>query len=119
MNLPTNTIDPMSGHREVITEKHLTREQRRAQERLKSEVEETYKALCDKFLDFFTNHDNPDSDEVIEKVKQLSGQWRIYCKRKNLISALFPAMDKYMDSLLNEYSESKTQPNEQESPQSI
>lgn len=109
MSANMNTIDPTGDHVEK-KEKRLSRQELRFQERIKSEVESTFKVLCDRFLDFFTQHDNPESQEVIDKIHQLSAQWRIYCKRKNLIASLYPAMDNYMNGLLAEYAESKKQP---------
>jgi hypothetical protein len=104
-------MSPANQHPTTVEqkEKPLSRQQRRAQERLKEEVQAVYKSLCDKFLDFFTQHDDPEGQEVINKVKQLGIQWHLYCKRKNLIASIYPALDQYMDSLLKEYLESKKQ----------
>jgi hypothetical protein len=88
-------------------EKPLTRQQRRSQERLKEEVQSTFKTMCDKFLDFFVSHDEPEGQEVIDKIKQMSTQWRLYCDRKKLIPTLYPVLDNYMDGLLQEYIQSK------------
>jgi len=88
-------------------EKILSRHERRAQERLKSDVEEMYNTLTVKFLDYFTASDNPEGQDVQEKAKQIAAQWRLYCSRKNLIRTLYPIVDTYINGLMKEYIDDK------------
>lgn len=88
-------------------EKHLSRHQRRFQERITAEAKQTHELLAEKFLLFFSQADNPEGEEVIERMKQVSAQWRLYCSRRQLNVKAFMAMDEFMDGILKQYQESK------------
>ncbi len=88
----------------------LTRAQKRANERLQEEEQATYNALTERFLEYFTQSEDPEGEAVQDKIKQISTQWRLYCQRKGLIPALFPMLDNYMDGLLRDYLRSKEEP---------
>ncbi len=103
--METSTAAPLQ--QDKTREKVLSRHERRAQERLKAEVEEMYNTLTVKFLDYFTASDNPEGNDVQEKAKQIAAQWRLYCSRKNLIPTLYPIIDTYINGLMKEYIDDK------------
>lgn len=81
----------------------LTRVQKRKNDRLRDEVDTLYSTLTLRFLTYFTNSEDPEGKDVQDKAKQVVAQWRTYCKAKQLIPTLYPAMDNYVDSLFKEY----------------
>jgi uncharacterized protein (DUF849 family) len=112
----TNTgieIDAEEAKRKAA-QKPETREQRRYRERINQEAADVMKTLKDRFTDFFVTCENPEGEEVQEKIKQISAQWRTHCKRRNLIPAAYPVMDEYMDSVLKEYVDQKNLKESQE-----
>lgn len=84
-------------------EKKLSRAEQRYQERVKAEVESTYKTLTVRFLDYFTSSDDPEGQAVQDKARQIAAQWRLYCSRKKLIPTLYPIVDAYINDLMKEY----------------
>lgn len=86
----------------------LTRQQRRFQERINKEVSDTLQKLTIKFYDFFMDND-PESDAVIKKQKELSAKWKMYCKRASLIDAAFELFDKNADKILTDYKTQKAE----------
>jgi len=101
---PTTEIEEQK--REAV-KPPISREQRRRREAINSEVQQKLKAFHDKFLDFFTNCDDPEGHEVVEKMKQLDAQWRVYCKNKELIPAAYPVINVYMAGVVQEYFDTK------------
>jgi hypothetical protein len=91
-------------------QKPESREQRRYRERINKEAQGIIKALQDKFLDFFTTCENPEGEEVVAKIKEISAQWRTHCKRRNLIAAAYPVLDQYMEDQVKQYYALKENP---------
>jgi hypothetical protein len=84
-----------------------TRDQRRQRERINNEAQQVIKTLQDKFFNFFIECENPEGPEVVEKMKQISAQWRLHCKRRNLIASAYTVLDEYMDNAIKEYYQQK------------
>lgn len=88
-------------------EKHLTREQRRRQERINQEVSAVFDQLTAKFVSFFLDSDNPEGPEVQERVKQIDAQWRVCCKRKGVLPKGYPLVKQWCEQYLKDYQEAK------------
>jgi hypothetical protein len=82
---------------------HKTREQIRANERIRQEIDEVYKSMSEKFTKFFIEVGEPEGQEVTDKLKQMDAQWRVFCKRKNLVISLYPVMKNFMEDVVKEY----------------
>lgn len=80
----------------------LTREQRRIKERVNKEVSTTLARLTLKFYEFFMDND-PSGKELLDKQKELSTKWKMYCHRMNLIDEALPLFDKNADKILDDY----------------
>jgi hypothetical protein len=80
-----------------------TREQRRWRERLNVEVNQMLSSLQDKFIAFFMACENPEGEEVVNKMKDYSARWKTFCKKKNLIPMAYPLVDDFMTNCLNDY----------------
>jgi hypothetical protein len=91
----------------------LNRKQERQKERREDEAKQTYQNFADRFLQFFINHDNPESSEVEEKRLTLNSQWKTYCKSMNLIPEAYNMFDVYSKALVKEYQDSKQPVHEQ------
>ncbi len=87
-----------------------TREQRRYRERINIEAQEVIQKLQNKFSDFFTTCEDPEGQEVVDKIAEISAQWRTHCKRRGLVPAAYPVLDQYMDAQLRQYQELKNNP---------
>lgn len=85
-----------------------SRFQRRLMEKINDQVNETHNFLAEKFLNYIITCDDPESDLVQEKAKQVSLQWRLFCKTKNLKPEAFPLMDEFCNSVIDEYKQLKT-----------
>lgn len=83
----------------------ISRAQKRFIERVEQEANMVFTALCDKFLAFFSTCENPQGQEVKDKMAEINGQWLTYATRRQLnIQALSMVKD-YMDSILKEFEE--------------
>lgn len=98
MEAEAKKIEPM------MVKKPLTREQRRAMDRLNKEVGDIIARLVNQWYEFFLDND-PDSEEVKTKQKEVSAKWRMYCKRKHLKAEAFTIVDKSITQLMEEYHE--------------
>lgn len=87
----------------------LSRSQRRDKERREEDAKRTYETLAEKFTNYFVGCDNPESEEVEERRRQMNAQWRVFCKKMNLIPAAYVMFDEYSKGLIKEYHESKIQ----------
>lgn len=85
----------------------LTREQKRSIDRANQEVMKIFDSFAEKFFNFFVNHDEPNSFDVIDKLKTMDAQWRLYCKKRNLKVHAFPMFKEYAENLMKEYKEFK------------
>jgi 5'(3')-deoxyribonucleotidase len=90
-------------------EKKLTREQRRFMQRIETEARRVHEQLAGRFMEYLVTCDNPHSPEVLEKASQISAQWKVFCRRKNLVPAVFNALENYCDGLIKEYQEIKAE----------
>jgi hypothetical protein len=88
-------------------EKPLTREQRRRHDRTNAEAISTIETLQAQFLNFFMASEETEGDAVSDKIREIDAKWRLYCKRKNLVPAAYPVMDKYMEDSIKEYYSNK------------
>lgn len=86
-------------------DKELTRKQKRHQERVSEEAKEVYEQFCKRFLDFIIFSDSTTEEGVKAKMGDLSKKWRLYCKQKNLLPAIYTIVDDYMNSVLLQYSD--------------
>lgn len=89
-----------------------SRSEKRLREKVNAEAIEILKTMEDRFLSFFATVENPEGEEVPEKVKQISAQWRTYCKRRNLKPEAYTVLDDYMNSTIKEYHKAKGTPAE-------
>jgi hypothetical protein len=89
-------------------QKPLTREQRRARERLNKEAGDMIARLVNQWYEFFLDND-PDSKEVQDKQKEVSAKWRMYCQRRHLKPEILPLIDKSIDKLIDEYKKAKAE----------
>lgn len=96
-----NTIE------EKKSERKLSREERRLIEKISRDAETTYNRMCQKFFEFFVNHDNPEGPEVEEKRKQMNAQWKMYCHRMKLIPAAIVMFEDYCKGVIKDYQDSK------------
>jgi hypothetical protein len=97
---------PVSTGNEVETPKeHLTREQKRFLQRINQEASKLHTHLVDKFTEFIVTCEDPEGGEVYEKMKSLSAQWKLFCKRKNLRPEAFNVIEDYCKSTIKEYNE--------------
>lgn len=84
----------------------LSREQRRAMDRIRSEVDQMYDRLCAQFFDFFIDND-PESEAVEQKAKELSSKWKVFCHRKNIVKELHGAIENFCTATIKEYKKAK------------
>lgn len=102
MDVVRNEVDQEEPKKEIP----LTREQRRVRERLNKEVSELIAKLVNQWYEFFLDND-PDSQVVKDKQKEVSAKWRMYCHRRHLKSEVFPLIDKSITQLMDEYKKAK------------
>lgn len=89
-------------------EKPISRQQRRLIERKEQEAKNTHELLCQSFLDFFIEHEQPESEEVVNKWKSISAKWKVYCTAKNLNKPAYNLIDTFCQGLINKYKEENT-----------
>lgn|SRR5690554_3924122 len=90
-----------------IQEKPLSREQRRRQDRLNQEIFAVFEQLTAKFVSFFLDCENPDGEQVEERMKQMDAQWRVYCKRKNVLPKGYTLFREWCEQYLKDYKAEK------------
>lgn len=86
----------------------LTREQRRAVERVNKEASEIVQRLVNSWYDFFLDND-PDSEEVKAKQREVNAKWRMYCKRRNLKPQAHNVVNQSIAGLIEEYKKEKAE----------
>lgn len=89
-----------------MEDKKLTREQRRIQERISNEAQQAYSKLAKSYFDFFIDND-PDSEPVKLKAKEVIHKWRMYCKHRNLIPKVYDQMLMYVNQVEKDYNYSE------------
>lgn len=85
----------------------MTRQERRAMARAEAEARQTLDILTGKFLEFFTDADDPEGQEVVDKMNQLSAQWKVYCHRRNLKKEAHPLVENYCKGVCEQYLKAK------------
>ncbi len=88
-------------------EKPITREQRRYIERRETEAKALHERLCQSFLTFFTESEDPEGPEVVEKWNSISARWKVYCAHKQLAPSAFPLLDTFCKSIVDTYLKAK------------
>jgi hypothetical protein len=88
-------------------QKQMTRQQRRFIQRIEQEAHQTLNNLAGKFLEFFTDSDDPEGQEVVDKMNQLSAQWKVYCHSKQLNKEALPMVENYCKAVCEEYIKAK------------
>ncbi len=88
----------------VDKEKPLTREQRRFKDRVESEATLQLNTFISRFYEFFMDND-PESEEVTKKRKELSAKWKMYCGRKNFKAEAFPLFDTAAQKIVDQFNE--------------
>lgn len=89
--------------------KDLTRDQKRFLERIESEAKQTFQQLADKFLNLFMASDDPEGEDITERGKQISAQWRTYVKKSKLDDKALPAIEQYISDVKAQYLQSKAE----------
>jgi hypothetical protein len=87
----------------------MPRNQRRFIERVEKEARETHQRLSDKFLAIVVNSDNPESEEILEKAKQLNAQWRLFCHGKQLNKEANDLIKNFCEKVIETYKKLKEQ----------
>lgn len=93
-------------------EKKLSRAEIRDQERRSREAKEAYTRLVDRFSEFFLNHDNPEGQEVVDRMDQVVAQWQGWCRRLNLTPDARPAMEVALKRIVDQYYRAKKEAKE-------
>lgn len=98
--------EPVSVGNEIEAPKeHLTREQKRFLERINKEASKLHSHLVGKFTEFIVTCDDPEGGEVYEKMKSVSAQWKLFCKKNNLRPEALNVIEDYCKSTIKEYNE--------------
>lgn len=110
--------EPPSNSSQIVTkdfedkkepEKKLTREQRRFMERLEKEARQTHANLSEKFFNFIVDSDDPEGQEVVDKMNQICALWKLYCSRKQLNKSAYNLLDQECQILIKLYLEKKSE----------
>lgn len=105
--LDNGVISEWAKDQKKPTPPPLTRQQRRLRDRIESEANDTYQQIAKKFFTFFITHDDPQGNEVRDRIRQVDAQWRMYCRKMNLIKDVHGMFEKYANGLIDEYVASK------------
>jgi len=97
-----------------MTNETKSRKEERFQSRIKQEVDQIYHIMTDKFTRAIIISDDPEGKEIVDLAETLDAQWRLLCKRKNLVPSIYPAMKKFLEGIMKEYTDLK---NEKENTQ--
>lgn len=100
-------VEELKRAHERGNETPQTRKQKRFQERVRAEVDETFNLLAERFFKLFIMSDDPEGAEIADKRDQITRQWRVFCSRKNLIPSLHDAMDKFIKGVVTDYENAK------------
>lgn len=84
--------------------KKLTREQLRYKERVEKAAMFQLNHFASKFYEFFMEND-PESEEVAKKRKELSAKWKMYCHQKGLSKGALELLDSNCQRIIDEYKE--------------
>lgn len=96
-------LDKMAKNlEEPKKERTLTREQRRFKERIEKEAMARLNALVEKFYEFFMEND-PESEAVAAKKKELSAKWKMYVHDRRLNKDAAELFDGAAQKVINKY----------------
>lgn len=99
---PTVETQPSQPQEPPKVEKKLTREQRRIMERVNREAHQQLSNLVNRFYESFMEND-PDSDEVTERQKEVSTKWKMYCHHRQLKKEALSMCDDRCNELRVQY----------------
>jgi hypothetical protein len=102
MNAPIKQSSPTAE-----PEKKYTRAQLRAAERVKQEADQLHRQLCGRFVHFFMNSENPEGIEVLDKAKELSEKWKMYCHREHIKQEFHNSISDFCKKYLEDYKVTK------------
>lgn len=75
--------------------------------RAEFEARQTLDNVTSRFLDFFTEADEPEGQEVADKMTQLSAQWKTYCHKRGLKKEAHGLVENYCKGVLDQYLKAK------------
>ena len=104
----------MSEQQQVVTppsepkklskkEKELQRKEEERLHKLNQESTAVFNRLSNKFFDFFLDHPEPDGPEVLSKIKEVSAQWKIFCRRHNIVPQFYNNMENHCTYIVEDY----------------
>lgn len=99
------TAGPTKEEKKKLSKAELLVQKKRDQ--VSQEATRVSELLGNKFFDFFIHCDDPDSEEVQNKINQLHGQWMLFCKKKNLTPENYILIKSYCGFIVSEYRKEK------------
>lgn len=84
----------------------LTRQQRREADRINKDAQDVYSRLAIQLYHFFMEN-NPESEEMAAKEKEILAKWKMYCSKRGLTDEAKGIIQQYIDQLHREYNEAK------------
>lgn len=104
-------IFPPSTQTEKPKDQAKTRLERRFQERAKEDLFRVHDKLLLHFFNFFITHEEPEGEEVAEKLDQLNAQWITFCKARKFKPFTYDMLTGAADEIVKKYkAEKKLQP---------
>jgi len=104
------TAPTVEAPAEEKTEKVLSKAEQRIKEkneqyleRLQKEATHTHNMMCARFTDFLILCDDPSEEILRERAKQLSAQWKMFCKQKNLKYTVLNLVGDFCDKTIAEF----------------
>lgn len=91
-------------------EVHLSKAQKRiqeVQEKTQQRATKVLQGLCQRFLDYLIDVDNPSDDELNGQARVLSAQWKMYCINNNLNKVAFDMVSKFCEEKIKEFNDLK------------
>lgn len=98
----------MEAITEVQEEKKLTRQQRRAMERINQRAQITYVKFCERYSEFFMEND-PDGEEVKDKEKEINAKWVMYCRSNQLTTESEQEIKKFFERMHEQYNKTRAE----------
>jgi hypothetical protein len=96
----------------------LSRAQRRAMERIDSEVKDVFTRLSNQFFNFLMDSDNPSEEELRSKLKEVNSKWIVSCRRLNVKEEFHKMLNQQCDAMISDYLTTKNgnSPSDQPEP---
>ncbi len=104
----TNDNHESIGTKEDANTNKLTREQRRAIDRINKEAEATYKRLCEQYYTIFMDND-PDGTVVLAKEIEVLTKWKMYAVSRQFSDDAKGILKQYIDQVRKQYNDAKAQ----------